>query len=168
MADNEQGTAQGSYRRIEGLAESSAAIDEVIALARTTLRIFDITLANRGYNSPARHEALRHFLHAGRFHSLRIVLHDTDTFDRDAQRLTLLMKQFPTQVVVHRTLQAARHAEDPMVIADDHSLWHRLHFEQPRAIVALQSPEVVSPLLLRFEEIWEASELAISPTVLGL
>jgi len=168
MADNVPGAAKGSHRQIEGMAESSAAIDEVIALARTAIRVFDATLANRGFNSPARHDSLRHFLHAGRHHVLRIVLHDTDTFDRDASRLMVLMKQFPTQVVVHRTLPPARHAEDPMVIADDHSIWHRLNFEQPRAIVALHSPADVSPLLQRFEEIWDHSELAISPTVLGL
>jgi len=168
MADNEQGAASGSYRRVDGIAESAAAIDEVIAQAKITLRVFDITLANRGFNSAARHEALRHFLLGGRHHHLRIVLHDTDTFERDASRIMVLMKQFPTQVEVHRTLAPARHAEDPMVIADDHSVWHRLHFEQPRAVVALHSPADATPLLQRFEEIWDHSELAISPTVLGL
>jgi hypothetical protein len=168
MSGNEQGAAKGSHRIIEGIAESSAAIDEVIALARITIRIFDATLAHRGFNSQARFEVLRHFLHAGRHHALRIVLHDTDTFDRDAARLMVLMQQFPTQVVVHRTLPPARHAEDPMVIADDQSIWHRLNFEQPRAVVALHSPADVAPLLQRFEEIWDHSELAISPTVLGL
>ena len=168
MADKEQGAAPASYRRIEGREESSAAVDEVIAQARTTIRVFDTTLFNRGFNSPARFEVLRHFLHGGRFHSLRIVLHDTETLDRDAPRLMILLKQFPTQVLVHRTLPVARHAEDPMVIADDHSMWHQMHFEQPGAIVALHSPEHVSPVLQRFEEIWDASELAVSSTVLGL
>jgi hypothetical protein len=168
MADKEPGAAQPSYRRAEGMTESTAAVDEVIGLARATLRVFDITLAHAGFNAPARHEVLRHFLHAGRYHSLHIALHDTDTLDRDAPRLMILLRQFPTQVVIHRTLPPARHAQDPMVIADDHSMWHRLHFEQPSAIVALHSPEQVAPILQRFEEIWDASELAVSATVLGL
>src|SRR6185312_35495 len=52
-------TPEPGYRPISGIAESLAAIDDVIAVAQRTIRVFDIALANRGFNSPARAERLR-------------------------------------------------------------------------------------------------------------
>ena len=156
------------YRPISGIAESQAAIAEVVGAARRVLRIFDITLANRGFNSPARTEQLRQFLVAGRAHRLMIALHDTDPLERDCPRLIALLRQFPMSIEIHRTLAQARNASDPFVVADDHSVWHQMHFEQPRAIVALHSPADAMPIAQRFDEIWDLSEPAVSATKLGL
>ncbi len=71
-------------------------------------------------------------------------------------------------IEIHRTLAQARDANDAFVIADDHSVWHQLHVEQPRAIVALHSPPDTLPIAQRFEEIWDLSEPAVSATTLGL
>ncbi len=157
-----------AYRQLSGIAESNAAIDEVIAEARTTLRVFDVTLSNRGFNAPGRAEQLRRFLVAGRSHRLLIALHDTELLQREAPRLLQLLRQFPRSIEIHRTLAQARNASDPFVVADDHSVWHQLHHEQPRAVVALRSPPDAAPIMQRFEEIWELSEPAVSATTLGL
>ena len=159
---------QPAYRPLSGNAESQAAIDEVIAAAARTLRIFDITLSGRGYNSPQRIERLRSFLVAGRAHRILVALHDTDPLERECPRLLALLRQFPMSIEIHRTLQQARKAMDPFVVADDHSVWHQLHHEQPRAIVALHSPADALPIVQRFDEIWELSEPAVSATTLGL
>ena len=156
-----------SYRLLSSFGESLAAIDEVIAAARTTIRIFDITLANRGFNSPARAEALRRFL-IGRAHRIQIALHETDPLERDCPRLITLLRQFPMSIEIHRTLAQAREAADPFIVADDHSVWHQMHHAQPRAVVAISSPADAIPRLQRFEEIWELSEPAVSATKLGL
>ena len=159
---------QASYRKLFGVAESLAAIDEVVATAKQTLRIFDITLANRGFGSPARIEKLRQLLVAGRAHRLLIAVHETDPLERDCPRLITLLRQFPMSIEIHRTLAQARNANDPFVVADDHSVWHQIHFEQPRAIVALDSPPDAIPIVQRFDEIWALSEPAVSATTLGL
>ena len=156
------------YRQISGQAESLAAIDEVIAAAERTIRVFDITLSNRGFNSPARAAQLRDFLVRGRAHRLLIALHDTDLLERECPRLLILLRQFPMSIEIHRTIAQARNAADPCVIADDHSIWHQLHFEQPRAVVALHSPTDALPIAQRFDEIWDLSEPAVSATTLGL
>ena len=156
------------YRPISGTAESNAAIDEVIAVATFTLRIFDVSLSNRGFGAPARIERLRQLLVGGRAHRLLIALHDTDLLERENPRLLALLRQFPMSIEIHRTLGQARNANDPFVLADDHSVWHQLHHEQPRAIVALHSPADAMPIAQRFEEIWELSEPAVSATTLGL
>lgn len=168
MSDTPDAPPKPSYRPIFGAADSLAAIDEVIAAAQRTIRIFDFTLSNRGFNSPARTERLRAFLVAGRTHRLLIALHDTDPLARECPRLLTLLRQFPMSIEIHRTLAQARNAMDPFVVADDHSVWHQLHYEQPRAIVAVHSPADAMPIAQRFDEIWELSEPAVSATTLGL
>jgi hypothetical protein len=157
-----------SYRRISGIAESQEAIDQVIATVRTTLRLFDVNLTGRGFNSVARTEALRKFLIAGRAHRLLIALHETETLERDCPRLLALLRLLPMSIEIHRTVNQARTALDPFVIADDHSVWHQIHYTQGRAIVALHSPADASPIVQRFDEIWDQSEPAVSATTAGL
>jgi hypothetical protein len=168
MSDPSDAPPKPSYRPIHGTAESLAAIDDVVRAAQRTLRIFDFTLSNRGFNSPARTEMLRKFLVAGRAHRLLIALHEVDTLIRECPRLLTLLRQFPMSIEIHRTIAQARNALDPFVVADDHSVWHQLHFEQPRAIVALHAPADAMPIMQRFDEIWELSEPAVSATTLGL
>jgi hypothetical protein len=75
------------YRMLSGIAESQAAIGEVVGCAQRLLRIFDITLAQRGFNTPARIEQLRQFLVAGRAHRILIAPDETDPLERDCPRL---------------------------------------------------------------------------------
>lgn len=159
---------QPVYRALSTLADSQEAMDEVIAAARATLRVFDMSLANRGFNAPARIERIRQFLVAGRAHRLLVALHEVETLDRDSPRLLALLRQFPMSIEIHRTTGQARRAMDPFILADDHSVWRQMHHEQPRAIVALHSPPDAVPIVQRFEEIWELSESCALGRVLGL
>lgn len=159
---------EASYRRLEGIAESQQAIDEVLAAAERTVKVFDVSLANRGFNSPARIERLRSLLVAGRAHRLLIALHDTEALERECPRLLGLLRQFPMSIEIHRTVGEACNARDCFVLADDHSVWRQPHHEQPRAIVALHSPADAVPVSQRFDEIWDLSEPAVSATTLGL
>ena len=161
-------SGEPAYRQVSGIAESLAAIDQVIGAAERTIRIFDISLSNRGFNSPDRAEKLREFLVRGRAHRLLIALHDTDLLQRENPRLLMLLRQFPMSIEIHRTIAQARNASDPFILADDHSVWHQLHYEQPRAIVAVRSPADALPVSQRFDEIWDLSEPAVSATTLGL
>ena len=157
-----------AYRPIFGTADSLAAVDEVIASAERTIRIFDADLTHRGFNSPARAEKLREFLVAGRAHRILVALHETDGLERDCPRFLTLLRQFPMSIEIHRTVGEARNARDAFVLGDDHSVWHQLHVDQPRAIVALHSPQDTLPIVQRFAEIWDLSEPAVSSTTLGL
>lgn len=154
----ESGAPGRDYRILTTLAQSQLAIDEVIAAARQRLRLFDLSLEGRGSNAPARIERLRELLAAGRAHRIEIALHEPEQVERDAPRLAMLARQYPTSVELRRTQGEARKANDPMVIADTHSAWHRMYHEHPRAIVALHSPADAVPLGQRFDEIWELSE----------
>jgi hypothetical protein len=164
----EKKDSQPSYRQISGQKESLAAIDEVIGTAERVIRVFDVSLSNRGFNSPERTEKLREFFVAARTHRLLIALHDTELLASENARLLALLRQFPMSIEIHRTVGEATNARDPFVVADDHSVWHQLHYEQPRAIVATHSPTDALPIAQRFDEIWELSEPAVSATTLGL
>jgi hypothetical protein len=166
--EEEREAPEKSYRLLNGVAESLAAIDEVVAAAKSTLRIFDVALENRGFQTKARAEKLREFLVAGRSHRILIALHDTDPLERNCPRLVMLLRQFPMAIEIHRTLAQARDANDPFIVADDHSVWHQMHHTQPRAMVAINSPADAIPRLQRFDEIWDLSEPAVSATKLGL
>jgi hypothetical protein len=166
--DTNQKRAEPTYRQLTGIADSLEAIDQVVAVAERTLRIFDISLSNRGFNTPKRAGALREFLVRGRAHRILIALHETELLERENPRLLTLLRQFPMSIEIHRTLAQARSATDPFVLADDHSAWHQLHYEQPRAMVALHSPADTLPIAQRFDEIWDLSEPAVSATTLGL
>src|SRR5687767_10295674 len=93
-----------AYRPITGITESLAAIEEVVGAAQRTIRVFDISLSNRGFNSPGLTEKLRQFLVAGRAHQLFIALHNTDLLERESPRLLQLLRQFPMSIEIHRTL----------------------------------------------------------------
>jgi len=156
------------YRQIASVEESKAAIDDVINAAQKLISIFDYDLNHRGFGDPLRIEKLRAFLLRGRAHRLRIALHEPEHTERREPRLVALLRQFPGAISINRTVGQARNATDPFVLADDHSVWHQLHHDQLRAVVALRSPADVVALRERFEEIWELSEPAISSSTLGL
>jgi hypothetical protein len=156
------------YRIIEGNNDAMPAIDAVIAEARQRLWLFDHVLKERGYNSPARFEALRAFLLGDRRREVRIALHDPDGFEGHYPRLTLLLKQFSANVKVHRTIGVAREAHDAFLIADDAHFWRKPHYQHPRSVLTLHSPGDAKPLIDRFEEIWESSEPAVSAETTGL
>ncbi len=169
MTDNTaEKRIEPSYRQISGIAESLEAIDEVIAVADRAIRIFDVSLSNRGFNSPARAAALREFLVRGRAHRILIALHETDLLERENPRLLSLLRQFPMSIEIHRTLAQARNANHPFVVDEDHSVWHQLHHEQPRAVVALHSPGGTLPIAHGFHEIGELDEPAVNATTLGI
>ncbi len=150
------------------VAEQAAAIDELIALARHRIRVFDQDLAQTGWNSPARTERLGAFLRELRGRRLDIIVHDTRYIESACPRLVRLLQGYGHAMSILRTGDEARVATDPLVIVDNKHYLHRFHFEQPRATLAIDAPEQAQLLANRFEEIWATGEVGLSGTVLGL
>lgn len=160
--------AAGHSERISSLAESRLAINRVIGSARRVIRIFDKDLSDSSYRDPVRIQLLESHILAARGNIVQIVLHETRNLERDCARLMVLYRSHAHAFAIQRTVNAATTATDAMVIADEHSLWHRLHQDQPQAMFVIGDNSQVAPLLHRFEEIWESSEPALGATVLGL
>lgn len=155
------------YRRFEGMREFETLLDEMIPQTQSAIRVFDKSLS-REYNAPQRYEALRRFLLASRSNRLMIVLHETDSIERQCPRVIELARQFSSAVRVHQTLRPARHVYDPFVIFDATHYLHRFHYEHLRAAQGMNDVIGSQQLLDRFAEIWEASAPAISADKTGL
>ena len=154
-------------RMLEGAIACEQALDELIANAAHTVRIFDKNIG-RGFNSPQRYELLRQLLLARRTNRVYIVLHETANIARDCPRLIMLLRQFSHAVSIHQTLPDARRVYDPFAVADDARFVHRFHYDQVRGIAAVGDIAATGLLLKRYEEIWQASAPAVAATTIGL
>lgn len=149
-------------------SEYRLAVDRLVGAARHLLCIFDRDLAGAGFEAPARAESLRRFLLASRDSRLLIVLHDVRPLEREQPRLINLLRQFPHAVEIRETGPEARGVTDTLMIADDAHCVRRFHFDHPRGEWILNDLRACQPLRRRFDEIWLASTVAVTPTVLGL
>ncbi|MBL8520392.1 MAG: hypothetical protein JNK75_06940 [Betaproteobacteria bacterium] len=159
------------YRLLETHAEALQAIDAVIAAASQSIGVFDenpARLRERGFGAQDRIDTLRRFLLGRRHCRVSIVLHDVRAIESELPRLVALLGQFSGQVSIHRTVGPAREAHDPLVIADGHSFWHKLHIDHPRSVLTLNNAKDTQPRHERFQDILESSELAVTGTSLGL
>jgi hypothetical protein len=150
------------------IAEQTAAIDELIALARHHIQVFDQDLSQTGWNNAARTERLAAFLREVRGRRLDIIVHDTRYLQSSCPRMLRLLGAYGHAMSILRTGAEGKVATDPLLIVDGQHYLHRFHFEQPRAALGISQPEQTQPLATRFVEIWATSDSAISATVLGL
>jgi hypothetical protein len=165
---DEAAQTPGHQRVLETLADQAAAIDELIGLARQTVRVFDHDLSETGWNSPGRAEKLARFLRGNPGARLEIIVHDTQWLERYGPRLANLLRQFAHAITIYRTGPGARSVMDPLVIVDGRHFLHRHHVDHPKATLAIDSPHAASPLVQRFQEIWGTGEPGLSATVLGI
>jgi hypothetical protein len=160
-----------TYRLMESNADAAGAIEQVVGTASCSLRIFDATprtLRDRGFGGRSRIDALHALLLADREHRLRVVLHDARAIENELPRLVDLLKRFAGQIQIHRTVERATEARDPMIIGDECHFWRKPHIDQPRSVLTLNDASATRPFVERFEQIWEKSELAVSGNTLGL
>jgi hypothetical protein len=155
------------HTKLEGAREYEAALDTLLARPRRTLRIFDRELGP-GFNSPQRYDLLRAFLMRSRANRLYIVLHDVSGLARDCPRVLNLLRSFSHAISIQETEPQAKGVYDPFALADERDYVHRFHYEDARAVLALDDPQGAHGLVRRFQEIWEASVPAVSATTLGL
>lgn len=154
-------------RKLEGAIAYEAALDELIANAAHTVRIFDNNIG-RNFNMPQRYELLRKLLLGSRTNRVYIVLHETANITRDCPRLMMLLKQFSDGLSIYQTLPAARRVYDPFAVADDTRFVHRFHYADTRGVATVGDVAATQLLMKRFEEIRQASAPSVSATTVGL
>ena len=150
------------------VAEQISAIDELVALARHRIRVFDRDLAQTGWNRPVRVDRVAAFLRGVRGRRLDVILHDTTYLETACPRMLNLLRAYSYAVTIYRTGTEAKNATDPLLIVDDRHYLHRFHYDQPRAAMGIEQPEQTRPLASRFDEIWATGEPGVNATVLGL
>ena len=163
----ENGTNE-QRQMLNGERDYEAAIDRVIDAAQNTLHIFDDDLANGGYSSLKRYDALNTFLRKSGKNRLLIVLHDTDHVSAYCPRLMNLLKTHSHAMAIHKTVEHARIASDPFIVADELHYVHRFHYDGARSLLALHDPAGARQIEDRFQQLLEASHPAVFATTLGL
>ena len=173
MSSSDPGSSASGYKLLAehvpltGFKEYEAALDRLLGMALGRIRIFDRRLSS-DYNAAARIEAMRALLLANRTHRITIVVHDPEKIRLDCPRLVSLQRQFANALSIHRTLSLARGVYDAFCIADGSHYARRFHFDSPRGTLALNDADNAAELVRRFDEIWEASQPAVTATTLGL
>ncbi len=150
------------------IAEQTAAIDELIALARHHIQVFDQDLSQTGWNNAARSERLAAFLREVRGRRLDIIVHGTRYLESACPRMLKLLGVYGHAMAILQTGTEGKVATDPLLIVDGKHYLHRFHFDQPRAALGILQPEQAQPLVARFGEIWATGESGVNATVLGL
>jgi hypothetical protein len=150
------------------IAEQTAAVDELISLARHHIQVFDQDLSQTGWNSAARSERLAAFLRGVRGRRLDIIVHDTRYLESACPRMLRLLGAYGHAMAILQTGDEGKVATDPLLIVDGQHYLHRFHFEQPRAALGIVQPEQAQLLAARFGEIWATGAPGMNATVLGL
>jgi hypothetical protein len=154
--------------RLDSVAEIARAHDDVIALARRHVKVFDIDLSWGGWNSAARCDALASYLRSVPGARFDIIVHDTRWIEAFGARVMALLTRHSHAMKIYRTGRSARAAMDPLMIVDDIHFVHRFHFERPHGKLSIGDPERAKPLVERFDDIWESGEPGVGGSVLGL
>jgi hypothetical protein len=157
-----------SETSLDTVAAQVQAIDDLIDRAQHHLQVFDVDMAQGGWQSAARSERVAAFLRRTPKARLDVIVHDTRWLESSCPRFVALLRRHSHAITVYRTGPEARAALDPLVIADGRHFLHRFHIDQPRAVFATDSPQRARPLVLRFEEIWATGEPGLNASVLGL
>jgi len=169
--DSSNSTENSEQARVVEIAtvrEQAVAIDELIALARHHIRVFDQDLSETGWSSAARVDRLASFLREVRGRRLDIIVHDTRYLQSACPRMIKLLRTYAHVMTIYQTGAEAKIATDPLLIVDGRHYLHRFHFEQPRAVMGVNQPEQTQLLATRFDQIWATGESGVSGTVLGL
>ncbi len=153
---------------LDTVAAQTAAIDELIGLARQRLQIFDVDLSQCAWQGVARAQGLSTFLRRAPHARIELILHDMRWFEASCPRILALLKLHSHAITIYQTGAEARSAMDPLLIADGRHFLHRFHISQPRAALAIEQPQLARPLVTRFEQIWATGQPGLSATVLGL
>jgi len=155
-------------RLLTARAEFRAGVDELLAVAVRTIRVFDPDLAEYGFNTPAQEEKLKNFLLASSANRLMIAVHDTGYITQSCPRLMRLLRQFSHAIAIHQTHDAIRNVDDVLMVVDDAHYLRRPHCTQPNGVLVLHDPAETRGWLNRFNDIWEQSSPAVSATTIGL
>ena len=154
--------------RLDSVPAIVRAQDEVIALARRHIKVFDVDLSWGGWNSATRVEALASYLRRIPGARMDVIVHDTRWIEASGARIMALLTRHSHAMTIYRTGDSARAAMDPLLIVDDTHFVHRFHVERTAGTLSIGSPERAKALVERFDEIWESGEPGVTGTVLGL
>jgi len=166
--DNTPADAPHEYTRFDTAADFQAAIDRLLGLEGRELRVFDPDLSALNFNSPGRVEKLRSFLAGSRTRRIQMVVHDPGHVTRFCPRLMNLLALYSHAVQINRTGEEIRELQDSFMVLDKNHYVRRPVARFFRGAAGINDETEALVMRSRFQEIWNASEPAVSSTTTGL
>ncbi len=151
-----------------GEKEYSEAIQLVLNEAQQHLLIFDQDLKRGDFASLKTANVLQAFLSKNASTTLTIILQDCAYFAHFCPRLYRLLQTYSHKMHVFETNQTVKHAKDCFMVADGAHYVRRIHIDQARFRFALNDTPTCEQLMLRFEELRDATHYPLAVTQLGL
>jgi hypothetical protein len=156
------------YERFESNEEFQAAVDRLLAQPGRELRIFDPDGTALRLNDASRTARLERFLQGSRTRRLYMALHDTGHLQRYCPRMMALVARHSHAIQIHRTHDEIRELQDAFFVLDSMHYLRRPVASFFRGALGLRDEAEALAMRGRFNEIWTASEPAVSGTTLGL
>lgn len=156
------------YERFDDGEAFQRAVDRLLAEPGRELRVFDPDAVSLRLNDPARVAALERFLRASRTRRLFMVLHDPEPLQRHCPRMMGLITRYGHAIQVNRTQEAIRELQDAFLVLDSMHYLRRPVAAFFRGALGLHDETEARALRGRFDEIWAASDPAVSGTTAGL
>jgi hypothetical protein len=160
--------AEALYERFDSAQGFQRAVVRILAQRGRELRIFDHDTVGLRLNEPARIAALEGFLRASPTHRIYMVLHDPQHLQRHCARMMNLVTRYGHAIQINRTQEAIRELQDAFLVLDSAHYVRRPVAAFFRGSIGLEDETEAPALRGRFDEIWAASDPAVSGTTAGL
>lgn len=148
--------------------EYESAVQEILALATHTLRIFDENLSTLKLDRPGRIATLREFLNANPKHSLQIAVQDAERLRLNSPRLMALLVTYSHNLQIIECPPHLTTLSDSLILADGKHGVLRFHKAQARGKVIIDDIEECAPYLHRYEQILAEGGTPVIGRALGL
>jgi hypothetical protein len=156
------------YERFDTSEGFQAAVDRLLEQPGRELRIFDPDGAALRLNDSGRVGRLERFLQASRTRRLYLVLHDTNHVQRHCPRMMALLARHSHAIQINRTQEEIRELQDAFMVLDSVHYLRRPVAAFFRGSIGLADENEALAMRNRFNEIWTASDPAVSSTTVGL
>lgn len=148
--------------------EHDRAVQNILRLTTTSLRIFDEDLRRLKLEQPENAAILHDFLVADDYRRLQIVIKNPEPLRRDSPRLMKLLAAFPLRMTVTECPQHLSALADSLFLVDEKHALIRFHKDSPRCRAIVDEADLCLPYERRFQDILNEGGEPVSATTLGL
>ena len=147
--------------------EYQIALDQLMATAQHSIRIYDRDLQTGDFNSKARYAHLHDFCLAGGARRIEILLEDTAYVQNRCPRLMTLLRDF-SHVIEIRQTEPDSERPDGFALGDRSAVLKR--FDKDAMHGQLDPDDAASAAMLhqQFDLLWQRAAARVAATTLGL
>ena len=149
-------------------SDYESAVEETLASATHSLRIFDENLSALKLERSGLIATLRRFLNTSPGHSLQIIIQHTDHLLNHSPRLMELLITYAHNFQIYECPPHLQALSDAMILADGKFGVVRFYKSQARAKVIFDDIKECAPYKRRYDQILEEGGILVTGRALGL